>query len=156
MKVAKSSPPEALTGGEVSALQSFLNIKEPAGIQSKALSLDPDRILVEAEVFYDGQYSAVISASVIAAIDAFLAALDFDGIVKVSDLEGAIKAVPGVSDVVFENVITRAETTTYPAGTKLVDNFALAIKQWQTIAGYIIQEDSSGGTFTDTLTFTAE
>lgn len=156
VKVAKGSPPQKLAAGELSDLQSFLDIIEPAGIQTTAISLDPDRLFLDAQIFYDGQYTPIIQATAIAGINAFLSAIPFDGVMKLSALEEAILAIPGVKDVVFNNVRTRDSGTPLGSAQYLVQAETQISRQWQTVAGYIIQEDTAANTFADTLIFTVE
>lgn len=153
IKVAKGEPPQALSGPELDALQSYFDIIAVAGVSYNAVSSPPDRLYVDADVYYTGLYAAVIQANVIAAIDAYLAGIPFNGRIKVSDLELAIKAVAGVEDVVFTNVVARADATAFGSGTALVLNNTLASRFWPTLAGYAISEDTAGQTLADSLTF---
>lgn len=153
VKVAKSEPPEKLSALELSALQSYVNTIGFSGVQANVISLDPDRVYVEADVYYNGQYSAVIEANVIAALDSYLSQIPFDGYIKVSELEDAIQSVTGVTDVVLKNVFTRDAVTPFGTGTSLVSDYKVLIRNYQTIAGYIIGEDTAGETFADSLNF---
>lgn len=155
LKAAKqvSGAPAALSGTELDAYQSFINIIGVPGITYNAVSLDSDKLYVQAQIYYSGLYSAIISANVIAAMNNYLATIPFNGYVTLSDLEAAIKAVPGVLDVVFNNVSARADTTSFGSGTPLVQSNTLIQRNWQTVAGYIIGETTGGQTFADTLIF---
>lgn len=156
VKVAKGATPQALAAGEVSALQSYINTIGYAGIVYNVISANPDQLYIKAAIYYKGQYNSVIAANVKAAITNYLAALPFDGSVKVSDLEGAIKAVAGVNDVVFDRVSCRADATAWGGGTDLVLNQQTALRLWNTVAGYMIPEATSGNTLDQTLNFIAE
>jgi hypothetical protein len=149
VRVAKSDPPEALTTDELTALEDYLEIIGPAGPQITALSLAADRIEVTAEVFYNGQYSTSIQADVELAINNYLGSLEFDGIVYVSKIQDAIQAVAGVKDVVIGTIKARKESTAYSGATTVT-------RLWNTVAGYIIEEDTASHTFADTITYTAE
>lgn len=153
IKVAKGNPPQALASLELDALQSYFDVMAVAGVSYNVTSSPPDRLYVDADVYYTGLYAAVIQTNVIAAIDAYLAGIPFNGRIKVSDLELAIKAVPGVEDVVFKNVVARADATAYGSGTALVLNNTLASRFWPTISGYAISEDTATHTLADSLTF---
>jgi len=72
-----------------------------------AVSLSPDRLFLAADIYYNGAYSGVISATVIEAIDTFLSNIDFDGIIRVSKLIDAIQSVPGVTDVAINDLAMR-------------------------------------------------
>lgn len=156
VKVAKSEPPEALDSLELAALQSYMNIIGVAGIAYNCTSAEADKLYVAASIYYQGGYSAVISDAVITAIDAYFAGIPFDGNMKLLDLEIAIRNVPGVNDVVFDNVIARNDGTPYGSGTALVLNNTTISRQWATVAGYIVGETTSGATLVDTLTFIPE
>lgn len=156
IKVAKNEPPEALSNGELSAFQDYINIIGIAGVNYLAISNDADRIMIEADIYYQGQYSAIISQTVIDAIEAYLAGIPFDGVLKVVDIENTIRDVPGVNDVVLKNVRARDNATALASSQYLVNNQQLISRLWTTNAGYIIQEDTISSTFNDTLTFISE
>ncbi len=92
----------------------------------------------------------------ITAITNYLAAIPFDGVVRLSDLVISVKAVAGVDDIVFQNVSARANGTAFGSGTSLVLNGQEISRLWNTVAGYIIGEDTIGQDLTNTLTFIAE
>lgn len=156
VKVAKSDPPEALDGLQLAALQSYMSLIGVAGIAYNCTTAAPDKLYVAASIYYKGGYSAIISGTVIAAIEAYFAAIPFDGNMKLLDLEIAIKNVPGVNDVVFQNVSARYDSTPYGTGTYLVQNNTVISRQWATVAGYIVGETTTGATLADTLTFIPE
>ena len=159
IKAAKGSPLVALSAQELASAQGYINTIGIAGINYVAQSLSPDKIFIDAQVYYAGQYSAVIQANVIAALQNFLQTLsltNFNGALKMTDLEGVIRNVTGVNDVVLNNVRGRQSTDAYSAGVDLILNTSTIQRQWLTIAGYIAAEDTTGKTFTDSLTFTAQ
>jgi len=160
IKVAKSDPFQALTAlTELAAAQGYINYLGTTGINYTVVSLDADRIYVDANIYYQGQYSSVIQANVIAAIDAFLQNLsitNFDGSLKMTDLENIIRNVQGVNDVVLVNVRGRAAADPFSNGIDLILNQKVVQRLWNTVAGYCIQEDTVGETFADTLNFVVE
>lgn len=156
IKVAKGTTPEALTSLEKSAAQDYINIIGNCNANYQVISLNADRLYVQADIYYKGQYSAIIQANVIAALQAYMAGIDFNGQVLVSDIEGVIRNVTGVNDVVLKNVGARADTTDPDLRYLLVENNTLIARNWQTVAGYIIDEDNTGDTFADTLNFIAQ
>lgn len=156
IKVAKSEPPTALTITEVSALQTYVDTIGVAGINYIVQSTASDKLFVDATIYYNGMYSTGIQDSVISAIDTYLAGIPFDGVLKVLDLELAIKQVTGVNDVVLNNVRARDNGTALSSATYLVQNQTLIGRVWATVSGYIVGETTSGNTLTDTLTFIAE
>lgn len=152
IKVAKQEPPIPLDSTEMTALASYVELFLPAGVRANIISMEPDRLYLDANIYYNGQYSSVIQQNVIAALDAYLATFsqqNFDGTILVSGLEDAIQAVPGVRDVQINEVRARANATAF------IDALPVE-RQWATVAGYIIQEDTAANTFADTLTFTAQ
>ena len=156
IKVATGEPPAALTNNQVSALQDYVNQIGVAGVVYSVTSGTSDKLYVQANVYYAGQYSAVIKANVIAAIEAFLAAIPFNGQAKISDLEIAIRSVEGVNDVVLVNVKARANGTSLSSAGYLVQNQQTIGRLWNTVAGYIVGETTSGNTLSDSITFIAQ
>lgn len=156
IKVATLNPPSALTSDQLSALQSYVNQIGVAGVTYQVQSLAADRLFINAEIFYQGQYGSGIQLAVITDLNAFLSQLPFNGRLKMSDLEDAIRNVPGVTDVVLMNVSARAASVGFGGGTSLVSSNQVASRFWDTIAGYMIQEDTSGNTFSDSLVFIPE
>lgn len=159
IKVATGSPYVALSGGEISAAQDYINTIGSAGINYVVESNNPDRLFIEGEIFYRGQYSAVIQTNVITALNAYfqqLSIINFNGALKISDLEGIIRNVVGVNDLVLVNVSGRADSVSFGSGTNLIVNRTLVNREYNSVAGYLIQEDTSGETFADKLTFTPQ
>jgi len=155
IKVAKSEPPTALTSTELSSLQSYINNIGIVGVSYNCQSLASDKLFIDAEVYYDGQYSNVISTTVIDAINAFLSRLSFNGVLKVSDIELAIRNVVGVNDVLLKNIKMRSDATSFVNGTFLIQNNTVISRLFPTVSGYIVGETTTGNTFTDKLTFIA-
>lgn len=153
VKVAKDNPPVKLAVQELADLQSTLDLIEPAGVSPIAISLDPDRLFIEATIYYDGQYTPVISDNVIAAINAFLLNIPFNGVIRVSALEEAIIDVTGVNDIVFTNIRARDSVTALGSAQYLIQNQLQISRSWNTVAGYIEEENTAGNTFADKLTF---
>jgi hypothetical protein len=159
IKVATGNPPSALSALQLSALQAYVappNGIGIAGVTYLVTSGNPDQLYIQATIYYQGQYSAIIQANVITAITNYLAAIPFDGVVRLSDLVISVKAVAGVDDIVFQNVSARANGTAFGSGTSLVLNGQEISRLWNTVAGYIIGEDTIGQDLTNTLTFIAE
>lgn len=163
IKVAKGIVPnlEPLTSGELSALQDYYYGTTDtegigfAGVVANFISLDPDRIRIEADIYYYGQFiQATVKSNVISAIDNFLATFaddNFGGTVKLIKLVDAIQAVEGVSRVDLLNVEARQATVPFASRTS-VDVQGI----YQTGAGYIISEDETGETLSDTINMVIE
>jgi hypothetical protein len=150
IKIATLTPPAALSAGQLSSLQSYVNQIAIAGINYNVTSTNSDKIYIQASIYYQGQYSNVIVLNVQNAINNFLALLPFNGVMKISDLEGAI------NDVIFINVQTRSDATAYGSGTYLIQNNQVIARLWNTISGYMVPETTAGQTLTQSLNFIAE
>lgn len=147
----------AISGGALSALQSFLNITTVPGINVNASSGDADRIYLNGTVTYTGTYSAVIQANVVAAIQAFFASIPTSGVVtgvnspaglmRLTDLIAAVRAVPGVIDFELTNINARPNGTSFvPGSYNLVSASDWINTQWQSGlngSGYMIVEDTA-------------
>jgi hypothetical protein len=155
VKVAKNDPPVALTSTELSSLQSYINQIGVIGVNYNCQSLTSDKLYIDAEVYFDGQYSTVIQARVISAINTFLSTLSFNGILKVSDIELAVRDVVGVNDILLKNVKMRSDVTPFTGGTFLIQNNTVISRIYPTVSGYIVGETTTGNTFADKLTFIA-
>ena len=156
IKVATGNTPAALSSLQISALQSYINTLGTAGIKYIVTSTNSDKIYIAADIYYQGVYSSVISANVIAAINNYFSSIPFDGAVKLSDLENAIRNTTGVNDCVLKNVSARADSTAFGSGTDLILNNQLIGRIWNTVSGYIVPETTTGNTLADTLNFIAE
>ena len=119
-------------------------------------STPADLLSIRATIYYQGQFAGVIKTNVITAIRTFLSSIPFNGKMKLTDLQEAILAVQGVNDVLFDDVRARDNATPFTDGTYLVQNQLVISHQWSTISGYMVEETTTGETFNDTLTFTAE
>lgn len=142
--------------GALAAAQSYVNTLGIPGLIYNVQSGNSDKIYIDADIYYQGGYSAVIAAKVEAAIGDYLAGIPFNGTVLLSSLEVAIRAVQGVNDVVVNNVQARADTTAYGSGTNLVTGNMVVARKWDTVAGYIVPETDTGHTLADSLTYIAE
>ena len=156
IKVAKGTTPAALDSLELAAEQDYINTIGVAGINYVVISNASDKMFIEADIYYKGQYSAIIQANVIAAIEAYFAGIDFNGQVTLTDLEVAIKSVAGVNDVVLKNVKARKDSVALVDAAYMVQSNTELSRMWQTQAGYIVGETTSGNTLADTLNFIAQ
>jgi hypothetical protein len=163
IKVAKGTPPSLgpLSAPELTALKDYYfgtSTTEGigfAGVRATFINLDPDRMRVEATIYYLGQYvEATVKTAVIDAIDDFFATFQdeaFDGTIIMNKLVDAIQAVPGVSRVEITDIKAREATVALGSATDIdVQGY------YTTVAGYIISEDTASNTLTDTITMTEE
>lgn len=159
VKIAKGNPFTALASPELSSAQGYINTIGVAGIKYEVISLSPDQLYVQADIYFQGQYAAIIQATVIATLNAWLqqqAVNNFNGKIKISDLEETIRDIAGVNDVVLKNVRGRADSDAFTSGIDLVLGTAVIQRQWSTIAGYVISEQTSGKSLADSLNFIVE
>lgn len=162
IKVAKGTTPTALSALEKTSLENYWNPNISnaygfAGVNYVIISEEADEIEIVGNVFFNGQFSSVISANVITALNTYLSNLPFNGNISINAIEDAIQAVTGVNQVKLTYVRLRRNTEAYGTGTIM---FSLAgginLVQLGSFAGYAIEETTSGHTFTDTLTFVAQ
>lgn len=160
IKVATLNPPVAMSTAQVAALQDMINTVGVPGVVYFVTSGNADQIMIAANIYYQGQYSSVILNNTITALTTFLSNLssqvNFNGIVQVSDIENCIRSVTGVNDVTLVNVQARADATPLADAVYLVQAQTLISRLWQTAAGYIIPETTTGFTLADTLNLIAE
>jgi hypothetical protein len=163
IKVAKGTAPslEPLSAPELTALEDYYfgtSTTEGigfAGVRTSFINLEPDRLRVEANIYFLGQYvEATVKTAVITAIDDFLATFQdeaFDGTVFMNKLVDAIQAVAGVSRVELLDVKARAQTVALGSATDIdIQGY------YTTVAGYIISEDTASNTLDDTITMIEE
>lgn len=153
IKVATGEPPVALSALQLASLKGYLDKMEFAGVQLSTNSYDSDKFYLKADIYYDGQYASVISATVIAAIELYFKEIPFDGTIKLLTLEDYIQKVPGVTDIVINEAAVRANTTAFSGKTFIVNANAIIFPTYPIFAGYITQETTAGNTFADKLTF---
>lgn len=98
---------------QLAAAQAYMDVIGFAGIRYELSSLANDWLIFSDKVGsvdgmyvqFDAQYTfGLIRSNVVGAIQQYLTTLTFDGHIILSDLMGAIKAVPGVIDVDFKNI----------------------------------------------------
>ncbi len=159
-KVAKSDPPEALSGPEQTALNSYIDVIKPAGTQVNVVSLDSDKLYIEGIVYYSGQYSDDIKTNVEAALSSYMANLssaeNFGGIVRVTEIQDAIQSVAGVEDLNLSQIGGRPDLTVFASRTVIYKlSSGVNLREYETAAGYIVEEDTAGSTFSDKITYVA-
>jgi hypothetical protein len=154
IKVAKSNPPVPVSVGELAELQSYIETFNPAGIAFTLINENSDKMEVAATIYYNGQYSAVISTNVVAALNNYMANLPFNGVISTQAVVDAIQAAEGVISVSLARILVRKHTVAYGAGVTLY-NLSTGVDsvQYQTIAGYVVQETTAGHLFADTLNY---
>lgn len=162
IKVAGAGPAPldgaaGISGPQCVALISSLLVQLPVDTHFTLINNNADQILIDAQVFYNASYSGVIQANMQAAINAYLSSIPFNGVFTVSALEQAMLAVPGVTDLILNQVSWRQATD--PAPPAAENNLVLAntviSRNYQSYAGYIVSETTAGYTLANTITYTA-
>jgi len=108
--------PVALDADVLTAFESYLNQRKPAGVIVEVGSYAPDGVRVYADVQYNPQ---VINAAgelvedtsvrpVDAAINNYLRNIEYGGVLNKTALVDAIQAVPGVVDIKLDKVTVRS------------------------------------------------
>jgi hypothetical protein len=161
IKVAKATSitndaPTQLTTPEYNSLVGYWNLIGFAGLTYNVINKVSDKVSVTATIYYQGQYAATIQSDVESAIKNYIAAIPFDGKIRVSKIEDAIQAVIGVSDLKINTIQARDNDTVFASGTKVYDlATGVNLIQYQMIAGYAVEEDTTSYTFADTITYVA-
>ena len=109
--------PVALGADVLTAFESYLNQRKPAGVIVEVGSYAPDRVRVFADVQYNPQFinaagELVEDASVRPvddAIRAYLRSIEYGGVLNKTALVDAIQAVPGVVDIMLNRVVVRSD-----------------------------------------------
>jgi hypothetical protein len=157
IKVAKSNPPVQLSVFEESSLSDYISTWVPAGISFTIINQPSDKLEVAADIYYDGQYSTVISTNVEEAINNYMANLPFNGVVSNQSIVDAIQAVSGVRNVKLTRILIRRDIVAYGSGVTLYNlSTGIDTVQYQTYAGYVEEETTSLHTFSDTLNYIAQ
>jgi hypothetical protein len=158
--VAKQEPPVALVSAEKTALAAYIAQVQFSGKQITIVSLNADSLVVVGTIYYNGQYSSVIQANVISALNAYCSNLsspaNFGSAVYLKDVEEAILSVQGVTDIKLYEVSVRADSVAIESRYKIYDLLdSVNQRLFTPISGYVIEETSTDWTFKKTLSFIA-
>jgi hypothetical protein len=143
IKVAKSDPPTVLSGAEVTALESYLDIICAAGIKPSVLNEPSDKLSVNATIYYDGQFADTIQDDCEAAINNYLANLPFNGQFQIIKMVDALQSVTGFNDIVITTVEARKDAGTLAPFTRAYSPYS----------GYMVEDPSA--LFSSTITYVA-
>jgi len=166
VNVAKNEPPEKMTAPELAALQDYFTAAGDGTTQAIGIgyagqsisfdSYDPDRIYIEGEIFYSGQYSATFPSDAILKIETYISNLDINGVFRVSQMINALAELDGFNSIDIVEMVARPATTGFGGGTVLyLASAGSSSAAYLSTAGYMIGEDTVGETFLDKITFTA-
>lgn len=148
LKLAKDGPTPgtlaALSVAELTQVRGYFDRISFAGVRKEVVSRAADRLQVTAKVYYDPLIEVPqLQLQVQASLRAYLAALEFNGLIYLAKIQDAIQAVPGVKDVQLLSVTARAGAGA-PAEISRV---------YETQAGYIVEDELPGATLVDTLQY---
>jgi hypothetical protein len=154
VKVAKGDIVlESLNNNELNALKGYLDKIGFVGTPLDTVSLDADRLRFEGTIFYSGEYvETEVKADVIEAINNYLESIsleDFNGTVIRERLVDYIQDVEGVVGVDTLALLLNGRPNSAILGDS---NNSDINRSYVTSAGYIIEEDTAGNTFNDTIT----
>lgn len=149
IKVAKEVTGElvALDTGEITAVLSYKDKIQPAGVKVSVISLNSDLIKTFADIYFNAVYDqAEIMTNVEAAINDYYKNIEFGGIVNVNKLIDAVQAVEGINDMQITDLQAKAAGGTY----QVID------REYLTSAGYIKTDPAFGLDLATTLTYIAQ
>lgn len=158
IKVAKGSTaslPIPLNTQELSALQYYFNQIKPAGIIYNCASTPADKLYSVFSVKYQGAYAGVIQSTLLAAYNSYLFNIDFGGVIRVDEIVSTLRTVPGVINVVCNTMTARQDSTAFGGGTSMVTGDDWIVSEYTTVAGYVVDETTSGQDFISNLNLTA-
>jgi hypothetical protein len=158
IKVAKgatTSVPTPLDSQELSALQYYFNQIKPAGIIYNCASTAADKLYSVFSIKYQGAYSGVIQSTLLAAYNSYLFNIDFGGVIRVDEIVSVLSTVPGVVNVVCNEMVARQDSVAFGGGTVLVTGDDWIQSEYITVAGYIVNEVTSGEDFISKLNLIA-
>lgn len=139
---------------EYGSLQGYLNSIMFAGVGFNLVNLDPDMCMIEGDVYYDGQYTSTIQSAMESAIATFMASIPYDGVLYVSEIEKAMKAVTGVKDVKLERVIAHLDSVPIGSATDLFNlSTGYNGRVYNFGAGAIVPETTATWTLSDRITY---
>jgi hypothetical protein len=107
LKVAKlvSAELQRLSDDEFTSFKSYIDRIMFAGSAIEVISVESDLLRIYGSVYYDALYTPdVVKDAVIIAIEEYVKNIDFDGVIKVSEISNTIQRVEGVTDVVITGV----------------------------------------------------
>lgn len=131
LKVAKGTVGSqvALSAPEKTAFEGFIGKMKGAGDRISVVSLPADALRIVATIYYDAQYPlATVQTNVLNAINAFLFALPFDGLLYKNKLVDAIDDATGVVNLDQDTAVFR--------GVQGLNNIVIGTS-YQTEAGYM-------------------
>ncbi len=148
IKVAKNGTATGtlapLSAAQLTQVRGYFDRKGFAGVRKEIVSRAADRLRTVARVYYDPLIDVeALKTQVQAAVQGYLAQLEFNGLLYLARVQDAIQAVPGVKDVQMVTVSARAGAGAPTTITRV----------YETQAGYIVTDEAAGSTLADTITY---
>ena len=157
----------AVTGTALTQLNGALTEILPAGISHVLISQSADLIAIYGTVYFINGFSGVVQNNVNTAIKVYIDSIsisntsgsqsvNYTGQIKVASIESAILNTEGVIDVKITKILVRDYATSFATAQVLYDlSLGINNRQYNTKAGYAIQETTSLNTWNDTLIYSA-
>ena len=114
IKVAKGSG--ALSQEELNGAEAYLSKIQCSGAQIGMISLPSDKLKIHADLRLDASYGeSVVLENVELAITEFISKLEFNGVLRVNDIERVTREVPGVIDLFIKTSEARSDSGNFSA-----------------------------------------
>jgi len=165
LTAAKNSPPEKLSAGELTALNGYFSAGGDgttkgigvgyAGQFMQCYTFDPDLVYIEAEISYTGVSEDSIRNDCFEIIQNYLYNLPISSTFRTIDLTDALQGVQGFVNIFITELAVRWDSVAFASRVKLIDADTTLLNEITVLAGYALQEDTVGETWTDKITFTA-
>lgn len=137
---------------ETASLQGYVTTIGAAGINYVVTSTPANQMFWNVDIIYDAQFASVIETNIIAATNAYLLNIPFDGIFRVNKLEQYImNNVLGVIDLVTNNLSIREDSQTIAEGIALVVDGDVVKGSLNPTSGFIIPETTVGFMLSDNI-----
>ena len=160
IKVAKGSFPSftTLTASELAALNTYFNGSNTGAVEGITfagkkvvfVSKASDRLYINADIYFNGQITETQArTNVETALNNFLSTFTdeaFNGVIFLQRVVDAIQAADGITDIKVNSMAGRPSATTF-------SNRVVFDRIYQSDAGHVILEDSTGNTIADSLNF---
>lgn len=148
---AGTGVPAAISTPQLQALQYYFNQVKPAGIIYSVISEAADNLFSAFTIYYLGIYASTIRASLLTAYTTYLNNINFGGTIYLAQIVAALLSVTGVTNVICNTMVARTAVTPFGLGTIMVTGNDWQITTYTTVAGYIIDETTSGKDFLTNL-----
>jgi hypothetical protein len=160
LKIAKGTYPNftALDAQELAAISTYFNGSNSGAVEGITfagkkvvfISQDSDRLYINADIYYNGQFTqAQVQQNIEDSLNIFLSSFTdqaFNGVLFYQRIVDAIQATEGVSDVKINSFAGRPYNTAFA-------NRVIFDRIYQSSAGHVILEDDTGNTINHSLNY---